>query len=191
MNKTALVIVVVVLGIVAGIVSGYAIWGNKVIPNPAPKPISEDNFVLDIYDHTTEEFQKWYQEMLDKIGEDWQLEKLQMPFNKFGMYYNYVFLREGESVEVVIRANASMSICEVEELSFDHPLLFHIDAGTGESLNETILSRHGVACDLKRADSGWELRFAFEAKKAGNYWLELTNSMPHQVYCQYAVMLKA
>ena len=203
-NKTLLVVVAIV-GIGAGIAIGYAIRGGDSYTFPSPPGIDdiqpscagretvifEDSFMLENENAPSDECIEW-DEKWDQLADadpNWLL-KTELPLSVCNYYFNKVFLQVDEDVEVILRSDAPVGLGDVGGECEYYAMVLLIGVGTDYNMSESALKRHGMTCELQRADGDWELTLRFKARATGDYFLWVDNDASGQVWCQYAVLLR-
>jgi len=196
MVRKSILILAIILSIGVGLVGGYVFWGrgHYIFPPPPGIPeqiepkatvVFEDSFILSVsYKYMSgqelQEWLAWQEEMEEHPKELWEIEPL--PFNRFGMYYNRVFLQKNEVVEVVMRSPETLTVVDV---GGDPPMTFLIEIGSDSDSRPCV-----PPSTLSRVNGNWELTFTFKAESDGYYSFTIYNNTLDLTWCQYAVILR-
>jgi len=149
---------------------------------PSARVIVEDIFVLtDPYTLSEQEQQECAE--LYKSEEPWLGQRL--PFNKCGIYYNEFSLKQGETVEIIVRSDVIMGPDLVNE---ERGLQVMYGMPSSQIPHE---SETGYFKQLKRVDGDWEVRDSFTATESGYGFIYIYNLARKEAWCQYAVNLKS
>ena len=184
---------------IALIIAGAgAIGRSDPSPNPGSMPnmsndpyVADASFVLQNYGTlATEAVQFWRDLTLDQVV------SLGLPFQRYNRYYTRFFLKEGETVEILLEANVPMGASLGESLEGISVMMIPGSAPYEQSrahdyLPPTENSGGGYFTRLARAGGNWTVGWAMTALTSDYYWLILTNTARQDARCQFTVNVPA
>ena len=149
--------------------------------------IADASFVLQNYGTlTTEAVQFWRDTTPDQVV------SLGLPFLRYNRYYTRFFLKEGETVEILMEANVPIGASLGESLEGISVMLIPGSAPYEQShtfayLPATERSGGGYFTRLARTGGNWTVNWAVTALNSDYYWLMLTNTARQDVWCHFTV----
>ena len=177
---TTILVMAIILSTGAGLAGGYALWGDQgnVSPPSRIEVVALDSFTLADLDDSAEsvECQTFYEEIAEGFPEP-------LPCSKCGLYYNKFFLKQGESIEIIVRSNVPMGR-ELMNPEGGLEVLY------GTSYSVPYEGETGYFEQLRSVGDGecWEVRDAFAAEADGFFFIYIENESGKQAWCQYVVI---
>ncbi|MBN1857431.1 MAG: hypothetical protein JW846_10830 [Dehalococcoidia bacterium] len=194
-GKRLLLVIGGSIAAIALIVAGACAIGDKpdeqstsVPPQPIQGPfIAEASFVLQNRDTLTEtELMSWQNLTLDEVVSQG------LPFTRYNRYYTRFFLKEGETVQVIMEASVPLgtdlntaqegiSVMLLPGNAPYEPTLAH------DYLPDTETDSGGYFAKLTRAGGNWQISWAIGALESDYYWLMLANTARQDAWCHFTV----
>jgi len=178
--KKTLVILTVVLALIAGVLMGYVLvpklWSQPVV-------IAQDSFVLRSRYGLSQEEQRELDRLTAEMDDNpYWYQTTGLPLNRFGMYFDGVFLEGGDVVKVIIRSQVPLGYSQGRDILVH----FVSDSGVGVVPVGQTISDY---VDHERANGDWQLSFSYTARASESHWLYIYNTTPKDVWCEYVVLL--
>jgi len=153
--------------------------------------IADASFVLQNYGTLTTEAEQFWRDTTPD-----QVVSLGLPFLRYNRYYTRFFLKEGETVEVLMEANVPIGASLGESLEGISVMLIPGSAPYEQShtfayLPATEKSGGGYFTRLARTGGNWTVGWAVTALNSDYYWLMLTNTARQDVWCHFTVDVPA
>jgi hypothetical protein len=180
---------------VALVIAGARALGNDdlvvdpTIPPPSDDPahIADASFVLQNYGTLTPESRQFWQDLtLDHVV------SLGLPFSRHNRYYTRFFLKEGETVEIMVESNVPLGASLEGSLEGLAIMLIPGSAPYDQShahayLPPTESGNGGYFARLQRLGGNWQVGWAMSALTSDYYWLILTNTARQDAWCHFTV----
>jgi hypothetical protein len=149
--------------------------------------VSDASFVLQNYGTLpAEAAQLWQDLTLDQVV------SLGLPFSRYNRYYTRFFVKEGETVEILLEANVPMGTSLEGGLEGISVMLIPGSAPYEQAhafayLPPTEKSNGGYFTRLVRSGGKWTVSWAMTALSSDYYWLILTNTARQDAWCHFTV----
>jgi len=198
-GKRLLLVAAALVAAIGLVIAGAcALNGDEPDSNPPSMPdeprtpyVADASFVLQNYGTlTTEATQFWQDLTLDHVV------SLGLPFSRYNRYYTRFFLKEGETVEILMEANVPLGASMSGGLEGISIMLIPGSAPYEQSqahsyLPPTETDNGGYFRRLERMGGSWQVGWAITALSSDYYWLILTNTARQDAWCHFTVNVPA
>ena len=194
-GKRFLLVIAGSLAAVALVVAAACTIGNEPETQPDPLPpqtpqgpfIAEASFLLQNYETLTEtERMSWQNLTLDDVVSQG------LPFARYNRYYTRFFLKETETVQIVMEAGVPLGADLTGTQEGVSVMLIPSNAPYGamharDYLPDTETTNGGYFSELARTGGNWQIGWGIEALESDYYWLMLANTARQDAWCHFTV----
>jgi hypothetical protein len=198
-GKRLLLVAVTLVAATGLVIAGAcALDGDEPDPGPPSAPsqshapyIADASFVLQNYGTlTTEAVQFWQDLTIEHVV------SLGLPFTRYNRYYTRFFLKDGETVEILMEANVPLGASMNTGLEGISIMLIPGSAPYEQSqaniyLPPTESDNGGYFRRLERMGGNWQVGWAITAQASDYYWLILTNTARQDAWCHFTINVPA
>ncbi len=149
--------------------------------------VADGSVVLQNYGTLTSEAAQFWRDLtLDHVL------SLGVPFSRYNRYYTRFFLKEGETIEILIEANVPLGASLEQALEGVSVAMIPSNAPYDEANRHTYLPQTenadgGYFQRLERVGGNWTVNWAMTALGSDYYWLVLTNTARQDAWCHFTV----
>jgi len=193
-SRRLILVVAAVIAAVALVIAGaWTLARDEPVKPPTETPgipgspqIADASFVLQNYGTLTTEATSFWQDLtLDHAV------SLGLPLWRYNRYYTRFFLKEGETVEILVESSSPLgaSLTGMEGIS----VMLMPAAAPYESssaltyLPPTESGNGGYFARLERVGGNWQVKWAITALSSDYYWLILANLARQDAWCHFTV----